>query len=193
MQLQRSQRLITLFAALVLSVFTLSKANADTLQQSSVNAYIATLEDVKVFTDQLRQAGEQDAIIQNIRPALGESFDPHQRMARVLQQKYPAELTKLNAIVAKQGFTSASSWARVGDRVVVVYGALKANQIDPQVMQLAQQPVEQQMMMLQMVPAQHRANVSSALALAHAIGTVTAQERELVAPHVAQLDKIFKQ
>ncbi|KEA64651.1 hypothetical protein ADIMK_1104 [Marinobacterium lacunae] len=163
------------------------------LAPARIEAYIASLAEVRAMGDQLKAEGKQDLLARQIMPRAGEAFDPHQRAIRALKRDEPAYFARLEKSVLTQGFTSADSWAHTGDQIVLAYGAVKVSAESPQMLALAAQGGPEQELLLQTLPAQQRAQLQQALVVAKALSKVPEADRRAVRPYVGQLDKLFSQ
>lgn len=164
---------------------------AEPLQQLSVEAYVNSLEPVRQLSERMQAEGRRDFLQQEVLPKSGEPFDPHQRGVKLLQRDSIDDYRELGRVVQQHGFTSAESWARVGDRVVLAYGAIKAEAESPEILQMAAQMEAMDPQMLQLLPPDARQQMDQALAIARAIAAVPQADRELVRPYVGQLDHLF--
>jgi len=166
---------------------------AGALQSTQIEAYLATLDEVQRFGERLQAAGKGRFLEREILPRSGESFDPHRRAVMALQREAAADHRELTGIVQQQGFTSPDSWALVGDRVVLAYGAIKAEAESPEILQLAQQLQGLDPQLLQLMPADQRAQMQQALVIAQALSRVPDADKHNVRPYIARLDRVFSQ
>jgi hypothetical protein len=166
---------------------------ASALTPASIEAYINSLPAVRQLGEKLQSEGKQSFLEREITPRNGERFDPHSRGVKALQRESAGDYAELSRIVRQQGFTSAESWALTGDRVVLAYGAIKAEAESPEVLQLAQQMQGMDPQMLQLVPPQMRRQMEQAVSIARTLAQVPAADRHQVQPYVARLDRIFAQ
>lgn len=180
------------FRLLLAAVFMLASLSARAeLVPARIEAYIASLPQVRQLGDELKAEGKQDFLAREIMPKAGQSFDPHQRGIRLLQQQEPGYFTRLEHSVKAQGFTSADSWARTGDQVVLAYGAVKVAAESPQMLALAAQVGPEQALLMQALPPAQRAQLEQAMVIVQAVSQVPAADRAAVKPYVAQLDRLF--
>lgn len=168
-------------------------AHAASLEPVRVEAYIASLKDVRSLGDELKAEGKQGFLARQIMPVDGENFDPHQRAVEALQQDEPAYYDRLEAQVLTHGFTSAQSWAQAGDRIVLAYGAVKVAAESPQMLALAAQSSPEQELLMQALPAEQREQLKQALVIARALAQVPEADRLAVQPYIGQLDTLFGQ
>jgi len=184
-----SLKKFSLFWLLLLTL--LPVARAEPLQQLSVEAYVNSLEAVRQLGERMQAEGRQDFLQQEVLPNGDEPFDPHQRGVKLLARESSDDYRELSEVVRQHGFTSAESWARVGDRVVLAYGAIKAEAESPEILQMASQMEAMDPQMLELLPPDVRRQMDQALAIARAIAAVPQADREQVRPFVGQLDRIF--
>lgn len=181
------------FLALLLSVWSLAARAEPVLEPERIEAYIASLKEVRALGDQLKAEGKQDFLARKIMPGAGESFDPHRRAVSALKANEPQYYSALEERVRPQGFTGADSWALTGDRIVLAYGALKVIAESPQMLALAAQSGPESELLLQTLPEPQRAQLQQALVIAKALSRVPEGDKVAVRPYVAQLDKLFSQ
>ncbi len=162
------------------------------LTSDAVEAYLETLPEVRVLADELEASGKGDLLMKEVMPGT-ETFDPHQRGARVLQQKEPDVYGRLQRIVTNKGFTSVDNWAQTGDRVVLAYGAVKVEAESPEILALAQSGAGLDPAMLQMLNPEMRAQMEQAIMMAKAISQVPVADRDTVRPYIGRLDQAYQQ
>ena len=184
-----SARFFSLFLLLLLPL----GVQASALTPASIEAYIDSLPAVRQLGEKLQSEGKQSFLEREITPRSGELFDPHSRGVKALQRESAGDYAELSRIVRQQGFTSAESWALTGDRVVLAYGAIKAEAESPEILQLAQQMQGMDPQMLQLVPPQMRQQMEQAVSIARTLAQVPQADRHNVQPYVARLDQIFSQ
>lgn len=168
-------------------------AQASTLGQTAIEAYIDSLELVRQLGERLQSEGKHGFLEREITPRNGELFDPHTRGVKALQRESADDYSELGRIVRQYGFTSAESWALTGDRVVLAYGAIKAEAESPEILQLAQQMQRMDPQMLQLVPPEMRQQMEQAVSIARTLAQVPAADKRSVRPYTAQLDRVFSQ
>lgn len=180
--------------ALLLAVLLgglLSPVRAAGLEPLRIEAYLETLAAVRALGERMQAAGQGALLIREITPRPGQAFDPHRRAVRALAREHPARLAELNALVQQRGFTSADSWARVGDRVVLAYGAVKATAESPELLLLAQQLQGLDPQLLQALPPQEQAELQLALVIAQALAQVPEADRRQIQPYIGRLDRLL--
>jgi len=187
MRIYLNVSLLSLLSLLVL----VPGVQAAALDQAAIEAYVSSLEPVKALGERLQAEGRQNFLEREVLPRSGEPFDPHRRGVAALQRDSVDDYRELTRIVQQHGFTSAESWALTGDRVVLAYGALKAEAESPEVLQMAAQMKEMDPAMLQLLPPDVRQQMDQALAIARAVSAVPREDRERVRPHLARLDRMF--
>lgn len=170
-----------------------SAATAASLEPARIDAYIASLDAVRVLGDELKAQGKEAFLSRQIMPGAGDTFDPHVRAIEALQRDEPDYYSRLQALVLEQGFTSAHSWAVTGDRIVLAYGAEKVAAESPQMLALAAQSGPEQEMLMQALPAPQREQLKQALVIARALAQVPSEDRAAVKPYIGQLDRLFGQ
>lgn len=163
------------------------------LGQTSIEAYITSLEQVSQLGERLRAEGKQSFLEREISPRSGEPFDPHARGVRALQRESVDDYSELSRIVRQYGFTSAESWALIGDRVVLAYGAIKAEAESPEILLLAQQMQNMNPQMLQLMPPELRVQMEQAVSIARTLAQVSTADKTSVRPYVGKLDQLFSQ
>jgi len=168
-------------------------ATAANLEPARIDAYIASLADVRALGDELKAEGKAAFLAGQIMPAEGDAFDPHSRAVEALQRDEPDYFSRLEALVLEHGFTSAHSWAIAGDRIVLAYGAEKVAAESPQMLVLAAQSGPEQEMLMQALPAPQREQLKQALVIARALAQVPDADRAAVKPYIGQLDTLFGQ
>ncbi|GGC04784.1 hypothetical protein GCM10011352_33680 [Marinobacterium zhoushanense] len=176
-----------------LTLMSVSSMAAAELAPARIEAYIASLSTVRELGDQLKAEGKQDLLARQIMPRAGEPFDPHQRAVQTLRRNEPDYYTRLESNVLRQGFTSADSWARTGDQIVLAYGAVKVSAESPQMLALAARSGPEQEILLQTLPEPQQGQLRQALVVAKALARVPEADKRAVRPYVAQLDKLFSQ
>ncbi len=189
MQRKYMSAVLTLFVLLWAPLPLLAAA----LGPQQVEAYLSSMDEVKQLGERMQAAGQGDFLAREVRPQAGEAFDPHQRAVRALKREYADRYAQLNQIVQQRGFTSPESWALVGDRVVLAYGAIKAESESPDMLQLARQMQGVDPQMLNLLPPEQRVQVEQALAIAKALARVPEADKHQVRPHIARLDRVFSQ
>lgn len=163
------------------------------LGQTSIEAYIKSLEQVGQLGERLRAQGKQSFLEREISPRSGETFDPHARGVRALQRESVDDYNELSSIVRQHGFTSAESWALIGDRVVLAYGAIKAEAESPEILLLAQQMQNMNPQMLQLMPPELRVQMEQAVSIARTLALVSTADKNSVRPYIGKLDQLFSQ
>lgn len=166
-------------------------ASSAPLEPARIEAYLKTLVEVRQFGERLQAEGKGDFIVREITPRAGESFDPHRRAVEALRREQPADYAALAQRLHRYQFTSPNSWALLGDRVVLAYGAVKVESESPEVLLLAQQMQGVDPAMLQLLPPQSRVEVEQALLIAQALARVPTQDKQTVRPYIARLDRAF--
>ncbi len=166
---------------------------AAALDQLQVEAYLDSLDEVKQLGERMQAAGQGAFLAREVSPRSGQPFDPHQRAVMALKREHAEHYGQLERIVRQRGFTSPESWALVGDRVVLAYGAIKAESESPEMLQLAQQMRGVDPQMLQLLPPDQRLQVEQALAVAESLAQVSEADKQQIRPHIARLDRVFSQ
>ncbi|GAA0694977.1 hypothetical protein GCM10009104_23170 [Marinobacterium maritimum] len=184
---------IKMVLALFVLLWTPTSLLAAALGPQQVEAYLDSLAEVKQLGERMKAAGQGTFLAREISPKAGESFDPHQRAVMALKREHDDHYKALILIVQQRGFTSPESWARVGDRVVLAYGAIKAESESPEMLLLAKQMKGMDPQMLQLLPAEQRVQVEQALIIAEALARVPEADKHQVLPHIARLDREFTQ
>jgi len=179
------------FLSLLSLLVLIPAVRAASLDQAAIEAYVSSLEPVKALGERLQSEGRQNFLEREVLPRSGEPFDPHRRGVVALQRDSADDYRELTRIVQQHGFTSAESWALTGDRVVLAYGALKAEAESPEVLQMAAQMKDMDPAMLQLLPPEARQQMDQALAIARAIASVPQADRAVVRPYLARLDQLF--
>jgi len=181
------------FSFLFLCLLLPLQGQASVLSQTSIEAYIQSLGPVRKLGEKLQAEGKQSFLEREITPRNGELFDPHTRGVKALQRESGKDYAELSRLVRQHGFTSAESWALTGDRVVLAYGAVKAEAESPEILRLAQQMQGMDPQMLQLVPPEMRQQMEQAVSIARSLALVPAEDKVSVRPYVGQLDRIFSQ
>lgn len=183
-----------LLQALVLLVgtcFVVVQSHAASFDSKAVESYINSLPEVEAFGERMESQGKDEAWLNDVSPMEGDTFDPHTRGISALKQHDPAEYAELGKIVGRHGFSSGENWAAVGDRVILAYGALKAESENPELFEMVKQMESMDERMLAMMPAEVRAQMEQALAMARSFARVPDSDKQVVRPHVARLDAVF--
>lgn len=179
--------------ALWLMILLPLPALASALDGRQVGAYLDTLGEVKQLGERMQAEGKGALLEQEIRLGVGTGFDPHQRAVMLLKREHADDYVQLNRILQPRGFTSPESWARLGDRVVLAYGAIKAESESPEILLLAQQMQGMNPQLLQLLPPEQRVQMEQALVIADALSRVSEADKQQVRPHIARLDRVFSQ
>lgn len=166
---------------------------AAALEELRVEAYLESLDAVKQMGERMKAAGQGAFLAREVMPRAGETFDPHQRAVMALKRENAEYFSSLNGIVQQHGFTSPDSWALAGDRIVLAYGAIKAESESPEILQLAKQMQGMDPQMLQLLPPENRVQVEQALVIAEALARVSEADKQQVLPYIARLDRAFSQ
>ncbi len=167
--------------------------SAAALEPLQVEAYLDSLDEVKQLGERMKAAGQDAFLAREISPKAGESFDPHQRAVMALKREHAEQYAQMKRIVLSRGFTSPESWALAGDRVVLAYGAIKAESESPEVLLLARQMQGLDPQLLQLLPPDQREQVKQALVIAEALAQVPEADKHQIRPHIARLDRVFTQ
>ncbi|MBA4503184.1 hypothetical protein [Marinobacterium marinum] len=181
---------VLLVLCMLLSPLSLTAATPDSLQ---VEAYIASLEDVRQLSEQLQASGAEALLAREVMPRAGEAFDPHRRAVIALEREHPDLYTQLIRIVRQRGFADTATWAAVGDRIVLAYGVIKAESESPEIFQLALEARGMNPQLLLFLPPAEQELVQQALLIAEALSQAPVSDREQVKPYIAQLDRAFSQ
>ncbi|MBV0932580.1 hypothetical protein [Marinobacterium weihaiense] len=161
------------------------------LEAASIDAYVGSLTDVRPFGERLQAEGKGGFLAREVMPRAGQRFDPHRRAVEALRREQPDEFARLEQLLRPYGFTSPNSWARLGDRVVLAYGAVKADAESPEILLLARQAEGMNPQLLQLLPPEQRVELEQALLVARALAQVPAQDKARVRPFIARLDRAF--
>jgi hypothetical protein len=168
------------------------KAESVRMEATAIEAYISSLPDVEALGARLEASGRVSGWFEEMTPLPGLPFNPHQQAVARLVEQEPAFHYELNKTVISHGFTSAQRWAEIGDRVILAYGALKAERENPALWQLATRYQQLPPEMLSRWSAEAREQVIQALAIVRAFDTSPAQDKLSVAPYVSRLDSALR-
>lgn len=166
---------------------------AAVLEKQQVDAYLDTLDEVKQLGERMKSSGLGAFLEREIMPRAGEAFDPHQRAVMALKREHADQHQALMRIVQRRGFISPESWALVGDRVVLAYGAIKVESESPAILQLARQMQGADPQFMQLLPPEQRFQVEQAMLIAKVLSRVPEADKQQVRPHIARLDRVFSQ
>lgn len=160
------------------------------LTAQQAGAYVDLLPQVRQFADRLPPAFDQQ-LRQQLQPHVGEAFNPHREGLMMLKRQQPAQYRALEAMVRGAGFSNASQWAEVGDRVLFGYASLKAETNYPQLLQLADglQMMDPQLQAL--MPPQFQARLTQLQVLARALRSAPASDKAVVRPLLPKLDNYW--
>ncbi|MFN3880225.1 MAG: hypothetical protein ACK4L8_02200 [Nitrincola lacisaponensis] len=177
--------LLLLCCSCVLSV----QAQYVQIEQATIEAYISSLPDVDALGQRVEASGQVDQWFVELVPMPGMPFNPHQQAVERIAQYAPAYHAELNKIVIGYGFTSVQRWAEMGDRVLLAYAAVKAEQENPTLWQLASQEYTQvPAEMVRMLPENLKDEVNQALTITRALVLAPRADRYAIAPYMTQLD-----
>ncbi|WP_409524865.1 hypothetical protein [Nitrincola sp. MINF-07-Sa-05] len=171
--------------------FVISQSQASSFDSKAVESYINSLPEVEAFGEKMESQGKDEAWLNEVSPMEGENFDPHTRGISALKQHDPAEYAELGKIVGRHGFSNGESWAAIGDRVILAYGALKAESENPQLFEMVKQMETMDPSMLAMMPAEVRAQMEQAMVMARSFAKVPDADKQVVRPHMGRLDAVF--
>jgi hypothetical protein len=187
----RASSTLSLLVLVLLAL--LPAVRASTLEPMAIEAYIDSLKAVRQLGEKLQAEGQRGFLEREIVPREGQPFDPHARAVKTLQRDFAADYQALGQIVRRHGFTSAESWAALGDRIVLAYGAIKAEAESPTILQLARQGQGIDAQLLQLLPPAQRRQMAQAVSMARALAQVPAADKRAVRPYTARLDHVFSQ
>lgn len=167
------------------------KAEIVRMEATAIEAYISSLSDVEALNKRLQASSQRKYWFDEMTPLPGLPFNPHQQAVRRMAEQEPAFHYELNKTVISHGFTSAQRWAEIGDRVILAYGALKAEQENPMLWQLASRHQQVPPEMLSMWPEEAREQVNKALLVIRAFAGSSSEDRAAIAPYLARLDAVL--
>lgn len=162
------------------------------LNPASIEAYLATLPKVRALAEAMQAEGKGRFLQREIMPGEG-VFDPHLRGVTLLRQRYPEAHQTLENIVRHSEFTSTESWALAGDRIVLTYGAVKAEAESPQMLALAASGGTLDPDLLQLLDPETRARMELAWKAARILAQVSAADKAVIRPYIARLDRALSQ
>jgi len=171
--------------------FVVSQSQAASFDSKAVESYINSLPEVEAFGERMESQGKDEAWLNDVSPMEGDTFDPHTRGISALKKHDPAEYAELGKIVGRHGFSSGENWAAVGDRVILAYGALKAESENPELFAMVKQMESMDERMMAMMPAEVRAQMEQALVMARSFANVPDADKQVVRPHLGRLDAVF--
>ncbi|MEO0879147.1 MAG: hypothetical protein AAFY22_05475 [Pseudomonadota bacterium] len=116
----------------------------------------------------------------------GEEFRMYSSGVELLKKDHAAEYSQLTNVVKKHGFTNGLEWARVGDKAMLAYIALKT---PPMADAMADVSPE----LLKMLPPEQRVQFERGKAMIAAIDAVPEADKEAVRPVLALLDEMTLQ
>lgn len=186
----RGQPIHQCMLALLLSILAFS-AQAEKLSDSTIRAFIASMEDAQALQEQYEDTeGWPD-------PA-GENMKSMPDMTRLFSdgvEKMEDEpvYEKFESVVQKHGFKNLQSWASVGDRV---FGAMMAIEMKGSggggaEMAEAMAEIENDPNMSPEMKAQMRAMMGAALNMTKAADNVPAADIEAIRPHLKALKAVL--
>ncbi|NVK39995.1 MAG: hypothetical protein HWE39_02030 [Oceanospirillaceae bacterium] len=159
------------------------------LTSQQVAGYVSLLPDVRAFSQRLgTELGTE--LQRELQPTEGEAFAPHSKGLAMLKQRQPDNYRSLSQLVESGGFPSAEAWASAGDRVMLGYAALKAEQASPELLAMAAGMDPQ---MLALMPPAMQARVKQVQLLARTLAAVDPADMAVVRPLVPQLDTYWRQ
>lgn len=162
------------------------------LTARQAGAYVDLLPEVRAFSQRL--GNDLGAELQReLQPKAGETFAPHSKGLTILQQRQPRDYQALSELVATAGFASAQAWATTGDRVMLGYAALKAEQLGPELLQLAAGMGEMNPQMLALMSPKIQARLKQFQLLARTLVAVDPADKAVVKPLLPQLDGYWAQ
>lgn len=175
--------------SLVLFGGTLQSHASPALTAQQAADYVALLPEVRAFSQRLNtDLGTE--LKRELQPREHEAFAPHSKGLAILQQRQPQDFRVLSELVETAGFASAEAWAAAGDRVMLGYAALKAEQAGPELLQLAA-GVDPQMLAL--MPPRLQAKLKQFQLLARTLAAVDPADKAVVRPLLPQLDDYWQQ
>lgn len=177
------------FSLLLLLGWT--QVQAAPLKQATVQAYMATLPDVRSLSNKLEASGAGDNFMEKMKPRPGQPFQPHWNGVQLLKSKHADYYQQLTSIVTREGFASATRWAHLGDQIVMTYIALKLDHLDPKLRMILNLPQKQQAQMLQFMSAHDREYLQQLQSVVQNASTVDANDKRVVAPFEKRLDQIY--
>ncbi|RAU19583.1 hypothetical protein DN062_00400 [Nitrincola tibetensis] len=187
------QWLVSTFAVCMLLVFGSASAQMTTLDPQSIDAYLNSLPKVEALGRKLENEGKGDAWLKEVTPEIGQNFNPHQQGVTLLSQEEPDAYQELTQIIRQHNFTSAERWAEVGDRIILAYGALKAESESPEMFAMAAEFDSVNPQMLQMLPPEIRQQVEQAMQIVRAFAQVSDSDKQQVRPFLSRIDTVLSQ
>lgn len=165
---------------------------AQLLNPLSLETYIKSLDAVIPFAENLKKGPHQKDLFGAMQYQAGQPFEPHMQGVQFLQQTIKPEYKTLNKLVSDTGFASASSWARVGDRVALTYAALKIERDNPEFLTMAKQlrgMTDEMKAMLPPVLLQQLKNAEWGISL---LSAVDESDKKLLSPYYNQLSPLYQ-
>jgi len=180
-----------LFALVLWNLVSPSHASpALTAQQAA--GYVELLPEVRAFSQRLgTDLGTE--LQRELQPQEGELFAPHSKGLAMLRQREPENYRSLSQLVGTAGFASAEAWAETGDRVMLGYAALKAEQASPELLGMAAGMDGLDPQMLALMPQALQARLKQIQLLAQALAAVDPADKAVVKPLLPQLDTYWRQ
>ncbi|WP_188861059.1 hypothetical protein [Marinobacterium nitratireducens] len=154
--------------------------------------YVELLPEVRSFSQQLG-ADLGTELQRELQPREGETFAPHSKGLAMLKRRQPDHYGSLTELVASGGFDSAEAWADAGDRVMLGYAAIKAEQAGTGMLDMAASMDSLDPQMLALMPPELQARLKQVQMMARALKAVPAADKEILRPLVPQLDAYWRQ
>lgn len=179
-----------LIAALMVILFAgpVFAGESHPLTEDQVKRFIAAIDDVQAFGDEMEKTGRNILSDTDTAPAMGEAYHPYGKALAALKEKAPADYAKLSGIVRRHGFKEAESWGETGDKVIVAYLAEKAAKENPDYMK---QMEAMDPSMLDKMPPEMKAQMAAAMAMMQAVKSAPAADRATVRPFLDELEAGF--
>lgn len=183
----RSQTIRQCLLALLMSLLTFA-AQAQSLSDSTIRAFIASLQDTQTLQEKYAgtdQWPEPDTKNMESMPDMSRLFS-----SGVEQMKdYPA-FNELEGMVENHGFDSAEEWASVGDRVFHAMMAIEMTESNPgmnQEMADAMAEIDNNSSLSAEQKAQMKAMMSGAMGMVQTASDAPEADVKAVRPHMAEL------
>lgn len=158
------------------------------LSVDAAKRFVASLESVKTFGEELEAKGEAEQLLFDAKPKAGEAFKPYSKSVAGLKAKYPAEYSKLQSAVKPHGF-GAEEWGAVGDRVIIAYLARKMDKENPDAMAQMQ---AMDPSMLDMMPPEIKTQIEQARAMMETVAAAPPADKKIVAEVEDDLDAFME-
>jgi len=169
-------------AVIAVTFFTAPSALAADLKPAQVESFVGSMEDVRAFAIALAEEGKDDIFDGE---DAHEDFSPYLNGVKTLKEQSSADYKRFGAITKQHGFASQESWAETGDRVMLSYIAIKAEEANPD---YAEMPTDIDPEMLAQLPPDAQAHIATTMKMMAKVQKTSETDKNAVKPFLPQIE-----